>query len=133
MTGLRDDRELAVRRRLRDLGDNPGRWLPVLLDDLEAIDAQHPPEPVAVKRADDTPSDAEIGEWIRRNPQAMEAWARKRNRINGGDVRSVLGDAPASVPPLTSMPQVVMETPQAAQPAAPAAPAKPPARRRTAK
>jgi hypothetical protein len=38
--GIRDDRAAAIRRRLRDLGDDHARAMPLLLDDLDAIDRQ---------------------------------------------------------------------------------------------
>jgi hypothetical protein len=98
--GIRDERAAVLRRWNRDLGDNFTAVLPRVLDDLEAIDEAHGPEPVSVKRADDVPSDAEIERWILAHPdQVMAIGMRKSVRINGsGDVQRVLGDAAPAKP-----------------------------------
>lgn len=127
---IRDERAAAITRRYRDLSDNFTRALPGLLDELENIDEAQPVT-VVVAGSSTVPDDAAIAAWIERNPKAMEAWVRKRNRINGGSVRGVPGDAPGSVPPLTSMPLTVQETPQASPTEQAATPAKPTTRRRT--
>lgn len=157
---LRDQRAAAIRRRIgHGLANDLGRWLPPLLDDLEAIEALHPgvieaelraelgdrtrqldhvrkdfrefadqlvtlltgpdhamtavaglpecqcgyslaggtstetfilhaagwrPEPLAVKRADDLPTDDELTAWIGAHPDEFAAWVAKRDRITGG-------------------------------------------------
>ena len=133
---IRDARSAAITRRYRDLTDNFSRMLPLLLDDLDAIDEAHnmselprtgaeaaewawPAQPpVAV------PTDAQIEAWAARNPQAIAAlMAKNAAWARGGDAQVVLG-APASKPPMTSLP-----------PAAPVkpAPARPATRRRAAR
>lgn len=62
-------------------------------------------------------ADDELTAWIDAHPAEFAAWARKRQRIEGGaPAGRILGDAPESVPPLTSMPAVVRESQQAAKP-----------------
>lgn len=82
---IRDDRAAAIRRRLRDLGDDHARAMPLLLDDLDAIDDKHGPADsvIAVKPSDDAPSDAAVKAWIEANPDWFSAWTRKQARING--------------------------------------------------
>lgn len=84
MTSLRDARAGALVRRHRDLADDFTRTLPLLLDDLDAIDREHQAGPVAVKRADDLPSDAELAAWVEAHPAEFAAWYRKRDRVEGG-------------------------------------------------
>jgi hypothetical protein len=81
---LDEDRGDAIRRSVgQGLAWNLELELPRLLGKLKAIDAQHQPEPVTVKRSDDVPPDAELAAWIERNPEWFAAWQRKQDRING--------------------------------------------------
>lgn len=85
VTSLRDDRYAAARAWHRRLAEDFGTFAPGFLDALAVIDAKHQPgEPVAVKRADSLPSDAELTAWIDAHPDEFAAWVRKRDRIEGG-------------------------------------------------
>lgn len=134
--------EAVTVRHRRMLEDNFKAHLPVWLDELGAIAEQyardlgdehrgeHVPEsvppltsmPLVVLEtppvAPAAPTDAEIEAWIERNPQALADWAAKQARVSGGtDIASVMGPgsgqgAPASKPPMTSLPPGRTTTPR---------------------
>jgi hypothetical protein len=80
---VRDEREKAFWPLWRRWEDTPKTFLSELLDEFDAIDRRHPPEPVSVKREDDAPTDEQIAAWIERNPKAFADWAAKQARISG--------------------------------------------------
>ena len=78
---VRDEREKAFWQLWRRWADTPRSFLAALLDEFDAIDRQHPPEPVSVKREDDAPTDEQIAAWIERNPKAFADWAARQVKV----------------------------------------------------
>lgn len=64
MTSLRDARAAAIRRRLSDLSADTGRWLPVLLDDLETLDEQALPGLIRPAVMTDDEAAAFAARWL---------------------------------------------------------------------
>lgn len=69
MTAVRDARAAAVRRRWRDLSDDLARALPLLLDDLDAIDAAQMPR----EGAETAPGGTEAAPAVNRPPGGARA------------------------------------------------------------
>lgn len=99
MPDLRTQRATAIKGRIRDLGDDFGRALPLLLDDLEAIDAANASRGRPYAKADEDAVQAEVAQPAvpartpapRRRPaagagggKAKPAAARTATRKGGG-------------------------------------------------
>ena len=69
-TSVRDQRADAIRRRHRDLADDFSRGLPLLLDDLDAIDQEH-----AERAADGEMTEADAALLAREMGRTREAAA----------------------------------------------------------
>lgn len=137
MTDLRDARAAAVTRRHRDLTDDFARALPLLLDDLDAIDRAHVPDGVISfggemtdeqvaefrerweNRKSGQPTDEQIAAWIEANPKAFEIWYRKMVRVRGDD-HWPLPAPPVALPDVTSVPESAPERIARTTPAKPA-------------
>ena len=102
----RDERAAALIRRHRDLADDFARTLPLLLDDLDAIDARHAP----------APGGDQVAAWIESHPREFEAWVRRQQRIQGGPLTALHGPRTAAGAPegtgAGDEPQSAAEAPQ---------------------
>lgn len=107
MTSLRDARAAAIRTSVgRGLAWSLDSVLPLLLDDLDAIDREQVPGPIRVdldaeiteeqaaelrRQLDEAvmaqsaavPTDDQLAAWVERNPKAFADWAAKQARISG--------------------------------------------------
>jgi hypothetical protein len=118
MASLRDARAGALIRRHRDLADDFTRALPLLLDDLDAIDEAHGLDGIVKFEGELTeeqiaefrekwesrhaPTDDQLAAWVERNPKAFADWAAKQARVSVGRTPPVpVSDKPPKAPPAT--------------------------------